>query len=82
MRFLIITTTLDHVGEDAFGRDGHGHASKSKETLYILNFIGIKIFSFRKEKFNYKLIKRLSCDVVNIKKIHLNILNHFKNKIP
>jgi hypothetical protein len=21
-------------GEDAFRRDGHGHASKSKETLY------------------------------------------------
>jgi hypothetical protein len=34
MRFLIITTTLEHFDEDAFGRDGHGHASKSKETLY------------------------------------------------
>jgi hypothetical protein len=22
---------LEHFGEDAFGRDGHGHASKSKE---------------------------------------------------
>jgi hypothetical protein len=34
MRFLIITTILEHFGEDDFGRDGHGHASKSKETLY------------------------------------------------
>ena len=25
---------LEHFGEDAFGRDGHGHASESKETLY------------------------------------------------
>jgi hypothetical protein len=26
---LIITTILEHFAEDAFGRDGHGHASKS-----------------------------------------------------
>jgi hypothetical protein len=25
---------LEHFDEDAHGRDGHGHASKSKETLY------------------------------------------------
>jgi hypothetical protein len=25
----------DHFREDAHGRDGHGHASKPKETLYI-----------------------------------------------
>jgi hypothetical protein len=34
MRFLIVTTILEHFGEDAFGRGCHGHASKSKETLY------------------------------------------------
>jgi hypothetical protein len=26
---------LQHFGEDAHGRDGYGHASESKETLYI-----------------------------------------------
>jgi hypothetical protein len=46
MRFLIITTILEHFGEDDFGRDGHGHASKSKETLY---------FS-RAEKFFYSIL--------------------------
>jgi hypothetical protein len=29
--------------EDAFGRDGHGHASKSKETLYLLKINLIKL---------------------------------------
>jgi hypothetical protein len=36
MRFLIITTDLEHFDEDAFGPDGHGHASKSKEILYLV----------------------------------------------
>jgi hypothetical protein len=35
MRFLIIMNLFEHFGEDAFGRDRHGHASKPKETLYI-----------------------------------------------
>jgi hypothetical protein len=26
-------TILGHFGEEAFGRDGHGHASKSKKTI-------------------------------------------------
>jgi hypothetical protein len=34
MRFFIITTILEHFDVGAFGCDGHGHASKSKETLY------------------------------------------------
>jgi hypothetical protein len=32
---------LEHFGEDAHGRDGHGHASKSKETLYILSYLDV-----------------------------------------
>jgi hypothetical protein len=28
---------LEHFGKDAHGRNGHGHASKSKETLYLIH---------------------------------------------
>jgi hypothetical protein len=34
MAILIRNLICDHFCEDAYGRDGHGHASKSKETLY------------------------------------------------
>jgi hypothetical protein len=34
MIVMIRNRNGDDFCEDAFGRDGHGHASKSKETLY------------------------------------------------
>jgi hypothetical protein len=42
---------LQHFGEDAHGRDGHGHASKSKETLYE-NFK----FQIKKKSFKFNLL--------------------------
>jgi hypothetical protein len=36
---LSLRPILEHFGEDAFGRDGHGHASKSKETLYAIGLL-------------------------------------------
>ena len=33
LRFFITMAIVEHFSEDAHGRDGHGHASKLKETL-------------------------------------------------
>jgi len=33
MRFLTMMAVLEHFGKDALGRDDHGHASKSIETM-------------------------------------------------
>jgi hypothetical protein len=33
IRFFIIIIILEHFGEDANGRNGHGHVSKSIEAL-------------------------------------------------
>ena len=35
MAIMIRNIICDHFCEDAYGRDGHGHASESKETLYL-----------------------------------------------
>ena len=41
MSLHIIITIFEHFYEDAQGRDGHGHASESKETLYYKFFTKI-----------------------------------------
>jgi hypothetical protein len=47
MSVHIIMTTLNHFGEDANGRDGNGHVSKSKGKLYqirnFFNFLNFKL---------------------------------------
>ena len=59
----------DDFCEDAFGRDGHGHASKSKEILYI-NFSKCIKF-FQRLQTTFYIIKKRS----KVSYIFLNFLN-------
>ena len=61
MVIMILTLNYDNLCEEAFGRDGHGHVRKTKETHYfktllpilrILGFIPTKPIK-EKEKVNF-----------------------------
>ena len=51
---------FQNFGEDAHGRDGHGHASKSKETMYEKKnfFFEVSIFTHQ-SKAQIKLLQKM-----------------------